>query len=61
MRHPPTILRMHPVTLRELGCSHEYVVGHGPVGSRIRGNDVMGSGMTVLRGVHVGSQFRVGG
>ena len=46
MRHPPTILRMHPVTLRGLGCSHEYVVGHGPVGSRIRGNDVMGSGMT---------------
>ena len=33
----------------------------GRVGSRIRGNDVMGSGMTVLRGVRVRSQFRVGG
>ena len=40
MCHPRTILRMHPVTLRGLGCSHEYVVGHRTGDSRLRGNDV---------------------
>ena len=40
MRHPRTILRMHPVTLWGLGCSHEYVVGHRTGDSRLRGNDV---------------------
>ena len=40
MCHPRTILRMNPVTLRGLGCSHEYVVGHRTGDSRLRGNDV---------------------
>ena len=40
MRHPRTILRMRPVTLWGLGCSHEYVVGHRTGDSRLRGNDV---------------------
>ena len=45
MCHPRTILRMSPVTLRGLGCSHEYVVGHRTGDSRLRGNDVGGLGM----------------
>ena len=46
MRDPRTILRMHPVTLRGLGYSHEYIVGRRTGDSRLRGNDVIGTGMT---------------
>ena len=50
MRPPRIILRMHPVTLRGLECSHEYVVGRRTGDSRLRGNDVLRGGNDVLRG-----------
>ena len=50
MRPPGTILRMHPVTLRGPGYSHEYVVGRRTGDSRLRGNDGRGCGMGERKG-----------
>ena len=62
MRPPGTILRMHPVTLRGPGYSHEYVVGRRTGDSRLRGNDGRGAGMTRRRDSRLrGNDGRGGG